>query len=337
MGLHCAIINGKPLAADSGLTPETHKPADLSTLSTYAASDIIKRYFCPKCSAHMLCDFKGMWLVSTGTLEKAEGIVKVSCHQYVGDTLDGGLADQYRALDGKELPRLEFGTEQETKLLPAAGWKAEKIAKKEVTTSAEDDKLSAYCHCKTISLYLTRSKQEVAKDEKKWWLVPAKEDDPKSRVTFIAGHCFCSSCRLSSGSYFQSHIILPRENVFDAHTSKPIKLAVPKDGTTNPDRPNGLVQYESSPGTYREACGKCGATVFYWSKAKEGQHLPVHEGPEGEVVDLAAGLIDEEDSGARAERWVTWYDKIIHPEEAMDKAGMEAMKQGIQGPAVSSS
>jgi len=330
MGLHFAVAHGKPLAADTGFTPQTHKPADLSNLTEYTTSDILKRYFCKKCSAYVLYYYhKGIWLVSTGALEKTEGIVKVGYHQYVGDTLDGGLADHYVSLDGKELPRY---TESENSKTVPLGWKEERIAKKEVLTGVEDDKLAAYCYCKTISLYLTRPQQEDAKDDKKWWLVPAKEDDPTSRPRFIAGHCFCNSCRLSCGALFQTHIILPRANVYDAHTSKPIKLAVPKDGTTNPDRPKGLKQYESTPGTFREACGTCGATVFYWSKNAEGKHMPVHEGVETEIIDLAAGLVDEEDSGARAERWVSWYDNIIHPEDALDKAGMEAIKAGIKKP-----
>jgi len=329
LAVHCAIIEGRPLAADPGLSPNGNQPADLSNLSKYAASEKINRYFCSKCSAYMLYETLGgsnpHWSISTGALEKTEGIVKVGYHSFVGDTMDGGLADHYRTLDGKDIPRYEL--EEDGKMLPV-GWRSAKIGVNRIEGS--DEKLSAYCHCKTISLYVTRGKQGDAIDEKKYWLVPATENDPSSRVRFIAGHCVCTSCRLTSGALIQSNIILPRANVFDAHTSKGIKLAIPKDGTQNDCRPRGLIQYESSPGTFREFCGTCGATVFYWSKAAEGKHMPIHEGDETEAMDLASGLVDQECVGARADGWVVWSNKVHKPEDAIDKAGVASIQDSIK-------
>jgi len=47
---------------------------------------------------------------------------------------------------------------------------------------------------------------------------------------------------IASSYNYETRIILPRKSL--RQTPKPLKLAVPKDGSTNPDRPRGLVQYE---------------------------------------------------------------------------------------------
>ncbi|KAF9533190.1 Mss4-like protein [Crepidotus variabilis] len=335
MFVHCAMIEGPPLAVDSGTTPETHKPADLSKLTKYQASDKVIRYFCPKCSAYLLYDIRftatPFWAVSSGAMERTEGLVKVGYHMFVGDTLDGGVADHYLHLNGKELPRYE-GWEGSKQL--SLGWKSDNLAS---LIAKGEDRLNAYCHCKAISIYLTRPKQEDAKDAAKWWLIPANEDDPNSKPRYVAGHCFCNSCRLTSGSLFVSHLIAPRANMFDAHTDLPIMLAIPKDGSTNPNRPKDLVQYPSSPGVFRESCGRCGASVFFWSKKAEGGFFPVHEGDETAVLDVHMGLIDEQAGGARSEGWVSFHEKIIHGEDAVDKATAEAVQASIKPNQVSSS
>ena len=116
-----------------------------------------------------------------------------------------------------------------------------------------------------------------------------------------------------------------RTEICDTHTPKPLKLAVSKDRSTKPDRPLGLVQYESSPGTFKETCGKCGAAIFYWPMFAKGKWSPVHEGNETEFIELSVGLVDKEDSGARAERWASWYQLVF-----LDKPGMEAIRSSIK-------
>ncbi|KAF8962639.1 Mss4-like protein [Flammula alnicola] len=311
LNVNVAIVEGTPLSADSG--PEAHNPADLSHLTKYNASKELTRYFCSNCSAYMLeaKDDKPepTWFVSTGTLGRTEGVVKVGHHIFVADTLDGGLADHFRVLEGVEIPR-HTGTE-DGPTLPVE-WKAEKLLRndeqhKEAGEDAE--RLEAYCHCKKISVYLTRAKQEEAKDPRKWWLVPGNDSDPTSRVRFMSGHCFCTSCRLTSGTTVQSWIILPRANVIDVRTSLPVAFYDSKNPDERSKRPHGLKQYQSSPGTFREFCDTCGASAF--------------------VIDLGAGLQDQEKGGARAEGWCFWYDKVIHPQDAVDRPGMEAVQAGV--------
>jgi len=134
---------------------------------------------------------------------------------------------------------------------------------------------------------------------------------------------FTGHGHIASSYNYETRIILPRKSL--RQTPKLLRLAVPKDGSTKPDRPLGLVQYESSSGTFKETCGKCGAVVFYWPKFAEGKWFPVHEGNETEFIELSVGLVDEEDSGARAERWASWYQLVF-----LDKPGMEAIRSSIK-------
>lgn len=324
------MMEGLPLAADSGTTPETHKPADLSKLVKYQASSNLTRHFCSKCTAYILFNArsgdKSLWFVGAGALERTEGLIKVKRHIFVKSTLDGGAADHIRHFEGKEVPRYEGW--------PASkplnwGWKAESITNR-IPLSDSEDRLKAYCHCKTISLYITRPKQEEAKDPTKFWLIPADEDDPKSRPRYISAHCPCNSCRLTAGSLLVTNIIIPCENMFDAHTDLPVKLVIPKDGSMNPNRPKGLVQYCSSPGGFRESCGTCGASVFLWSKKDEGTLFPVHEGEEARVILLHMGLLDEKEGGARREDWISFHNEVIHGEDGLDKSFVEAVQAGIK-------
>ena len=106
-------------------------------------------------------------------------------------------------------------------------------------------------------------------------------------------------------------MIVPRVNVIDASTSASV------DPETTATRPKGLKQYESSPGKFREFCGTCGATVFWW---REGiSHF-----------DLSAGLVDQEAGGARAKKWLSWYDRIIHPKDAISPATLAALTEGVK-------
>lgn len=327
LAVHCAVLEGGPLSADSGVGD--HKPADLSNLTKYNASENITRYFCSTCSAYLFYEVKGTdphWSVSTGALERTEGIVKVGLHAFLADTLDGGLAHHYRQLNGVEIPRYEF--DETGKTLPL-GWKAESLLKREGLPKAggeDEERLNAYCHCKNISIYFTRAKQEVGKDPSKWWLVKGKDDDPASRVRFMSGHCFCTSCRTTSGSLIKSWVILPRANAIDARTSLPITFA-----NDEPDkRPRGLKQYQSSAGTFREFCGTCGASAFYWSRsAKNGRALDASS-EEPEVINVGAGLLDQENEGSRAEGWCFWFDRVIFGELGTDRAGMEALEAGVK-------
>ncbi|KAF9050428.1 Mss4-like protein [Panaeolus papilionaceus] len=329
LAVHCAEAASAPLAVVEGdATPTTE--ADLSKLSKYNASQALTRYFCKICGAYMLYetrsdDGKSRWTISTGSLERTEGIVKVGYHAFVKDTKDGGLTKHYRTLNGTEIPR--YAQEDPKETLPI-DWKDEGLS---ALQKKYEGTIQAHCHCRKISLHLSRPNQEECKDAAKWWLVPGADDSSYQTgykpPRFIAGHCFCTSCRLSTGSIFQSWLIIPRANVFDYHSpdpDAPVTLA-----QSSPTRVKNLTQYSGSPDTYREFCSTCGATVFWWTKSKARAHLPPDESSaEAVVIDVSAGLIDEEQGGALGEDWISWYDQIMYAGEALDKEVAKAVEEG---------
>ncbi|KAF4618450.1 hypothetical protein D9613_009983 [Agrocybe pediades] len=309
-----------PLTADS--TPESQSPADLSTLKVYRATQHMDRYFCPSCFAYLFYATNGpnrLWMVSSGALERVEGIVKVGYHNYLADTLDGGISDSFRTLDSIELPR--YAKDEGSPMLPL-GWRADNLL--EVNDGRQRDYLPIHCHCKAVSLQLTRPSVEESMDPVAWWIKSqeGKGSGSTSRPRFTGVHCVCNSCRLSSGSLIQSWLIVPRTHVIDEHTSQPVLLS------RRSDRIQGLVQYESSPGTYRESCGTCGAKVFQWSLKKT--FLPPAVEDEPVIIYVGAGLVDQEVAGSRADNWFFWKKTVNFPEDAVDKSGLKALTTGLE-------
>lgn len=311
MFVHGATIHGDPLSVDA----ETHTIADLQHLMVYNVSKSFKRYFCSKCCAYMFSrdlfqDGHSRWHVSTGVLERVVGILEVKYHSFLKDTHDGGIADQFREVNGISLPRYNLSSHDEETL--PLGWKSDLLLQtQKVHPITDSSTLSAYCYCRSIDLSFTRV-TEITDPEIERWLVPNTAKHPSIRYTGL--HCACNSCRLTSGSLIESWVYLPRANIINARTSLPVILN-PKDGESKME---GLLTYESSPGVFREYCGKCGAAIFYWKYLREA-----------DVLDVAAGLIDEEQEGARAERWFGWAPRVGYAEDALDKAGCSALEAGL--------
>ncbi|RDB27838.1 hypothetical protein Hypma_002322 [Hypsizygus marmoreus] len=313
------------------LSPETNNPASLSNLTPYKTSESATRWFCSTCSAHVLWQYTApevSWCISTGALEKTEGIVKLRYHIFVADTLDGGIADHLRVIDGLEIPRY-IARAMKDEVVPL-GWRSAEITEKK--RSADEDCLSLHCHCKTIQLSITRpsaastvpsspypdllfpyistpaSKIANTEDEK-WWLRPAGVDKP---TKYLAGHCACTTCRLTSGFEIQSWAFVPRSNIL---TTSGVELDLQNERL----RPSGLRQYKSSPGRNREFCGTCGATVFWW-----GEERP-------ELIDVSVGLVDEKQGGVRAEGWLDWHKgRVSFEEDALSRSLVEGLAQGLQ-------
>ena len=312
-------MKGQPLTPDS--TSSNQTPANISsspTLSQYNVSPHLTRHFCSTCSSYLFYEMVGTpatWCISVALLDKVEGVATVGYHMYVGDTLDGGFADHYRIQDGFEIPRYE--NEEHTKPIPL-GWTADRLLDKIKSSSGKDqDSISAYCHCRQVSLSIKRQTEPPKEGE--WWHVAGKEaEDP---IRFKAGYCACNDCRLTSGSLFTPILFAPRSNIINTHTNKPITLAFDTDPNAQ-DRIQGLIIYESSPNTFREFCSKCGASVVSY---------PTHrEGPDVDLVDVHVGLLDEEQDGSRAERWLAWRDTVSWSKLALDQSGLEALEQSIR-------
>ncbi|RDB27837.1 hypothetical protein Hypma_002321 [Hypsizygus marmoreus] len=322
-------FDGVPLTPTSA---DSDQPADLSNLTAYNATGVATRWFCSTCSAHLFFEVIGdkYWCVAVGSLEKAEGIVKNEYHIYVADTIDGGIADQIRTVDGFELPRY-IGPLEEGKVVPL-GWRNDGVinAKRDLET------LAFHCRCKAISFTVTRPSAASAlpysaypdlllpahstdaskvknPDDEKWWLRPLGAEKP---TKYLAGHCACTHCRLTSGFEIQSWAFIPRANVLVSSESgaSPTILNLKDEG----QRPKGLVQYKGSPGI-REFCGTCGATAFWWSEEKQ------------DLLDVSVGLVDETQNGLRAEGWLEWHkERIGQQEEAVNKALVSAVAEGLK-------
>lgn len=312
--VHDAPIQGEPLSVNEGTES---KPADLQHLLSYRVSRCITRFSCRKCSAFVFdrteLDEGGFkWSVPAGVLDHIEATMKVAYHAFVGDTLDGGLADHYRKLDSVELARYmsDIGAR---KTLPQA-WKGEQVIEIQKKSLQDNDTLSFYCHCRTINFHITPPPKEIASPDSEWWFVKSN-DNEASPIRYSALHCVCNSCRLCSGSIIQSWVYVPLSNVIDKRTSKPVVIVPTAEDT----RIAGLVQYESSPGTFREACGTCGANVFFWKTIRNPM-----------VLDISAGLLDQDQEGARAERWFAWRKSVEAPEDAVDRIGLGALEDGLQ-------
>ncbi|KAG6918341.1 hypothetical protein DXG01_014990, partial [Tephrocybe rancida] len=312
---------GVPLSPTS-----TSEPADLSNLTPYKTSSVATRWFCSKCSAHILWEYNNTtilepsWRIAVGSLQRTEGIINSAFHAWIGDTLDGGIADHLISINGIELPRYKASATS-GEVVPA-GWNT-------LSTNATpdaDDRLHAYCHCKANSFYVTRPSaastapfspypdvthaQNNTPDEitlnpsdEKWWLRPAGATQP---TKYLGGHCACTSCRTASGNAIQSWAFIPCANIIttrgDTGEAAPLYLQ------DREKRPAGLRHYKSNPGRNREFCPTCGATIFWW-----GEERP-------DLVDLSVGLADEQQAGTRAEGWIEfWKQRISFEEDAISR------------------
>jgi hypothetical protein len=325
LAVNCVRFDGIPLSV------ATNQPDDLKHLTPYKTFGAV-RYFCSKCSAHIFFQpttEPERWPIAVGLLANVTGIVQSAYHIWIEDTLDGGLARYLTTIDGMELPRYARG-ERDPETLPV-DWRADKQR-----DARDQHHLSAYCHCKAIRLSITRPSARSAlpsspypdalfpyhathpskvrnPDDEKWWLRPLGSNNP---THYLAGHCACTSCRLTGGFEIQSWAVIPRVNILvhSDSTTSPIELNLVNENL----RPKGLRHYPSSPGRNREFCAICGATVFWW-----GVERP-------DLVDVSVGLLDSS-QGALAEDWLEWHkERVSFSEEAISEPLVEALEHGLR-------
>ncbi|TFK34510.1 Mss4-like protein [Crucibulum laeve] len=224
------------------------------------------------------------------------------------------------------MPR--YSMEKGTETIPL-GWKAYENVGKELK---DDDTVDFYCNCRNIHLTVTRPNEESSNlwaaypdllkpydttllskirnpGDEKWWLcypVGGKA------MKYLAGHCACNNCRLTSGFPIQSWAFVPRTNVIDKHTGTIIDLR-------GPSRPECLRQYIFAPGKYSEFCKVCGATVFTWGNQRPG------------LIVISMGLVNQDKEGARAERWLDWVkERVSFSEVALTQPIIHALEQGLR-------
>lgn len=268
------------------------------------------------------------WRIASGALRVSEGIIKPMHHLHLASTHDGGLSSHLRRYDGVDLPRYSEGVGSPQLPLDWRSPALQRAERSEVHTAS--------CHCKSIIieflrptpaaatvvhapypdlLYPTdvtlRARQRNPKDEK-WWLRPPRKEGEPTR--YLAGHCACTYCRATGGFEFNSWAFVPRFLISEAgKQGEVIELY------TQALRPKGLKQYLSKVGRYREFCGKCGATVFWWHAGRE------------ELIDISAGVLDSSIDGVRAEHWFQWHkDRVSNIEMSPSPKIMDALVDGLK-------
>ena len=307
---HCNMCRHQTgeLAASFWTPPEDATDLVIEgSLTRYASSNTVTRAFCGNCGAFVSFEDKSQSKpdLSTGLL-KGEGLLELQKHIFVADTIDGGLASWITDIpayegfsSGKRLDVTTFHTLTD------------------VHNKATE--LRAHCLCKGVQFKITRPNpastdlsspvsdlfsahidggKGVGDDRKKWWL-------RANGTKYLAGTCACNSCRLASGFDIQAWAFIPKANIWQAN-GEPLDFKI---GT--------LKQYQSSEGTYRDFCGRCGATVFWHNETRP------------QLIDVSVGLLNAEE-GARAESWLEWkMDRISFEEEAQNKALIHTLSKGM--------
>lgn len=295
----------------------------LSNLTPYSSSEKNVRYFCSKCGSNcFVANQKNKeWFCLSGIIEQSPGsktdnnpwpqdTIKVSRHDYVLDTVDGGLVLAMLNLNDRSIPTWSAAAKEkgsfdlqhaEVLSLPSKSMSA-------ISSPKEDSYLRAQCHCRGISLFIKRANYAS---------IPGisarhKSSDP---TKYRTSPCACRSCRLSTGVSMLPWTTIPAANVFNANASATsddrLVPVVVGHSASSPDANPGLSlkHYWSSPERCWSFCGKCGATIFYWS--------PDH-------LDVAVGILRAEE-GSVARRWLDWeWGECGFEEECVDREVCEA-------------
>lgn len=301
--------------------PPGNPPPDLSNLTAYVSSNILTRRFCKTCSTQLFLEYSadGAWWVSTGTLDRSDGIVDFNGHMWIEDTHDGGGSDWIPTVGSKPLERWLVAPHESPSI--ALGWNAPD-ERPLPASGTEDDRLHAHCHCNGVQFFITRPNAATltAKSPYADLLVPYNSGRDASNPTnepwwlssdkrrYLAGTCACTSCRLISGFDIQTWAFVPTANI------------VLPDGSPFPDERlwGTMRSYRSSEKVTRRFCGVCGANVFW-----DGDVRP-------SLVDVSVGLLDA-GSGARAEEWLEWcVGRVSFREEGFNMGLVEGLERGLR-------
>lgn len=316
---HCGIcrrISGV-LCVTYAKTPEGTKLPDMTLLRGYKTSNRLTRYFCATCGTHMLVHVEGteMWATATGTLAKADGIIKLVQHTHLEDTKDGGFSDWLPKMGDRTLTRCKGAPGTENIEL---GWRDKSVPSSITPTG----RLHAHCQCNGVSFFIQKASPKSAETQgpypdallpyfvedrppptEPWWL----RDNQRK---FLASNCTCDSCRLATGFEFQQWAFVPTADI-----------SLSADGSVPFAREFGTLQaYRSRDDVTRRFCGTCGATVFWDGDVRPG------------LIDVSVGMLDAEE-GVRAETWLEWStSRLSYREDSIKRAKeiTEAVEAGLE-------
>ncbi|KPI38107.1 uncharacterized protein AB675_1097 [Cyphellophora attinorum] len=308
----------------------------LAKLRKYQFTDVCARYFCATCGTHCFVDHPhkdNEWFCLTGIVElppsipnKPPNLVTINSHQYLADTLDGGMAPLFLDPQPNSIkPPTIFAAASRDPDSARDPTDVVTMAQLSLShPSPQASHLNAKCHCKGVNLSIARADYTTNPHN----VHPDKQPTNKAiRDKYAAWFCACRSCRLSTGSSITGHMYVPPAAITDATTGDSVVLGLPALNDSKVNQSAGLktlTHYRSTESVVRSFCGNCGAYVFYCSvnQDKDGKAGDGHG-----VIDIAAGLLRAE-SGSMAREWVYWEDWVSHANEAVDQKLVEVVKEG---------
>jgi hypothetical protein len=329
---HCSSCRYSTGSLGISFPPLNAAPSSdtLSQLTAYHSSHGCTRYFCSTCGCH--CFFLDRqhqkWYCLSGIIEprssKADNplrprdTVKISHHEYILDTVDGGLAPLLLNLKGRSIPTWSAAPQPPPQdgvfdLPHATVLALPRKSSSSLPQLQDDAHLSAKCHCGGVSLLIKRANYTSPSNPE----APARyiASDPTRFLTYL---CVCRSCRLSTGVSLVPWALIPPANIFNANApptvGKNLEPVIFGYRASTPGANPGLVlkHHWSSPDVCRSFCRTCGATVFYWS------------GQRPDELDLAVGVLRAEE-GSLARRWLEWeWGRCSSIEESIDEETCEA-------------
>ncbi|ETS79012.1 hypothetical protein PFICI_08865 [Pestalotiopsis fici W106-1] len=198
----------------------------------------ITHYFCSICGTHMVArvlprqgrkDFEELWFFMCGTIQNML-LAYQPCHEFIADTIDGGIAKFLSFDNGRQIERWAQRPEDGQHL--PLDWSSHTG---QATPSPPDGTLHAHCKCRGVEFWITRLS------------TPSK---------YAATICDCESCRLSSG--MDSRVVglaqIPIQN-----------MSLDREGCT-PCPENfsfgTIKKYQHVSGEERAFCATCGASIF---------------------------------------------------------------------------
>lgn len=324
---HCNPCRQTTGSLSPSFPPLNSSPAEdtLSRLKGYRSSDIITRYFCSKCGCHCFLFHhpRNKWYCLGGIIEPSpsfqldnaswpKNIIKVCHHEYIADTIDGGLTPVLLTLGGRSIPTWTAAPGS-TKLPHDSIISLLRNSTKNLQPPGPSSYLPAKCHCGGVSLLIKRANYNTSTTAD----FPARYI-PSDPTKWLSYFCACRSCRLSFGvSLSPWTLVLPTHvfNAKDPHgsssTTSTDKLSPVTFGCHASDRESNpgltLKHHWSSPDVCRSFCSKCGASVSYWCEQRPDE------------LDLASGLFRDE-QGIMSQRWLEWvWGKCSSTEESIDK------------------
>ncbi|KAL9622216.1 MAG: hypothetical protein Q9160_003399 [Pyrenula sp. 1 TL-2023] len=317
----------------------------LEKCTAYQSSSKATRYFCSTCgSKTFVClhqSTKGLgdrWFVASGIIEsidtarKIPDTTKILSHDYVSDTIDGGLAPRLLTLgtsneDPRPIPCWDQSPgppealEGDISFQRVLQMQSDTIdlANAEPIDPDSDEVLPARCHCGGVDLLIHPVDYTNPKDAKsipKKFIPPSSDDKTK----FEAYPCACRSCRLATGSSIVNWAYIPVSKTTAAKTGEDVLFGLMAEFTSDANKglPT-LKQFWSTPmaegveGVCRYFCATCGATVFLWSEELAG------------IVAVAAGIL-RAGEGVMARRWLRWdFGGCSRREDAVDEEILEGL------------